>query len=203
MKEIILLTAMLLAMTSSVQAANRLTAVDNKTDNVDVFDLVISMENDIEVGGYDFHLYLPVGIALAYDEGNEDFLYELSDRHNKKHQLTIMYDETDDSYMFGVSDPSLHKIAVGSGKIIRLKLIVTDPELYGTRYGSIRNVWFAESGSSGVEVDDVEFEIHVAIHDVLQDSQESKFYNLQGQQVANGKLPRGVYVTEGKKIVKK
>lgn len=207
MKKIILLTAMLLAMTSSIQAENKLTASIEKNDDASLIELVISMQNDIEVGGYDFHLYLPIGIDLVYDSAEEEYIYVLSDRHNKKHQLTIKYDETDNSYMLGVADPSLHKIAVGNGEIIRLRLIVNDPTLSGIYDGSIRNIWFAEDGSNGVEVEDLHFGIPVAIHEVLGAHKATSYYNLAGQMVnhkfSNRKLQRGVYVTEGKKVIKK
>ena len=202
MRKTILLTAMLLAVVSSIQAANLLTVTTNPetVTKGSVFELIISMENEIEVSAYDFHLYLPVGIALVYDEEAEDYLYELSDRHNKKHQLTIKYDETDDSFMLGVSDPSLHKLTGNSGEIIRLKLMISDDAIPGVYDGGIKKIWFAESGNSGVEVEDVAFGISTGIHDVLESDNTLQYYNLNGQRVV--KLTKGVYVTKGKKIVK-
>ena len=52
--------------------------------------LVLSMENSINVAGWQVFLYLPEGVSLVYDEEKEDYIYELSSRHNKKHQLQIM-----------------------------------------------------------------------------------------------------------------
>jgi len=205
MKKVILLTAMLLATASSMQAENKLTASNVEIVKGDSAELVISMENDFEVGGYDFHLYLPMGIDLAYDQSEEDFLYELSNRHNKNHQLTIRYDETDNSYLLLVADPSLHKIKDYSGEIISLKLTTTNQVIPGTYQGSIQKIWFAENGSSGVEVEDVAFEIEVTnsvgISDILE-SDDAPWYNLSGMKVSRP-AAKGIYIRNGRKVVVK
>ena len=193
MRKTILLTAMLLAIAGGMQAANKLTVTTEPETVVSgvPFELVISMENDIDVSAYDFHLYLPPDARLVYDDAEEDFLYTLSDRHNRKHQLTIKYDATDDSFLLGVADPDLHMLKGNSGEVIRLTMIVAAEELPDIFYGSIRKVWFAESGSSGVEVEDVYFEIATAIHDVMQDAAAAPHYTPDGKRVA--KLTKGVY----------
>ena len=196
---------MLLATASSMQAENKLTASNVAIAKGELAELVISMENDIEVGGYDFHLYLPMGIDLVYDQSEEDYIYSLSDRHNKKHQLTIKYDETDNSYMMVVADPSLHKIEAGSGEVIFLQLTTTDAAILGTYQGSIQKIWFAENGSSGVEVEDVAFEIEVTnsvgISDILE-SGDAPWYNLSGMKVSHP-AAKGIYIRNGRKVVVK
>ena len=196
---------MLLAVAGSMQAENKLTASNVKLANGEPAELVISMENDIEVGAYDFHLYLPDGVALLYDEEDEDYVYELSSRHNKKHQLTIMYDETEGSFMLGVADPSLHTLKAGSGEVLRLELIATADAVPGKYEGSIKKIWFAESGSSGVDVADVAFSIEVdsavGIHDVSMNSNGTNYYTLTGLRIVAP--ARGVYIRNGKKVVKK
>lgn len=205
MKKVSLFTAILLATASGMQAENKLTASNVAIAKGEQAELVISMENDIEVGGYDFHLYLPMGIDLVYDQSEEDYIYSLSDRHNKKHQLTIKYDETDNSYMMVVADPSLHKIEAGSGEVIFLQLTTTDAAILGTYQGSIQKIWFAENGSSGVEVEDVAFEIEVTnsvgISDILE-SDDAPWYNLSGMKVSRP-AAKGIYIRNGRKVVVK
>ena len=205
MKKVILFMAMLLAIASGMQAGNKLTASNVAIAKGELAELVISMENDIEVGGYDFHLYLPMGIDLVYDQSEEDYIYSLSDRHNKKHQLTIKYDETDNSYMMVVADPSLHKIESGSGEVIFLQLTTTDAAILGTCRGSIQKIWFAENGSSGVEVEDVTFDIAVTTSvgiSGISESGDAPWYNLSGMKVSRP-AAKGIYIRNGRKVVVK
>ncbi len=206
MSKTILLTAMLLAMASSMQAENKLTASNVTVVKGEPSDLIISMDNDIEVGAYDFHLYLPEGVVLVFDAEEEDYVYELSSRHNKKHQLTVLYDETDGSFMCGVADPSLHKLQGNSGEVLRLQLAATADAVFGVYQGSIKKIWFAESGSSGVDVPDATFTVEitdaeVGIHDVYTDSSATAYYTLTGLRVVTP--ARGVYIRNGRKLMKK
>ena len=202
MKKTIAIVAVLLAMAGNTLAGNKLTAETVKKNAGETSELVISMENDIEVGAYDFHLYLPKGIALIYDEVEKDYLYELSSRHNKKHQATIMYDETDDSFMFGVADPSLHKLKDNSGEILRVQLMATEEVADGEQIGSIRKIWFAESGTSGVEVADVTFVIDAVngINDVLMDKDSSKYYTIDGRRIGKPSK-KGLYIKGNRKVI--
>lgn len=195
--------ALLLAIANGVHAENKLTASNVAIAKGEIAELVISMENDFEVRGYDFHLYLPLGIDLVYDQSEEDYLYRLSNRHNKNHQLTIRYDDTDNSYMMLVADPSLHKIKENSGEIIFLQLTTTNSTIPGTYQGSIQQIWFAENGSKGAEVENVTFEIEVTnsvgISDISGTS-DAPWYNISGMKI-NRPTMKGIYIQNGRKVV--
>lgn len=116
--------------------------------------LTVSMKNTQEAGGYSFDLLLPEGVALAKDNDG-DYIYELSDRHNR-HSETVNYQEATDVYSFAVLSLEGKAIRGSNGPIWTIRLKVDDTMLEGDYAVKIQNAKYSvTNGSSKVALPEV------------------------------------------------
>ena len=209
MKKLFTLFTMLVAMVCTASADNALSVSVNEGR------LIISMTNDITVTAYDFHLYLPEGAAIAqtWNEDDEEYVADVTmSRTKSDHGLTVKTDKTDGSFLFGVASPTSKTLKGNEGEILSIGLDLSKVA-DGTYACSIKTIWFAESGTSGVKPADVDFSIEVKDGKlagvgasgiegiILTDNNEGKLYNLAGQRVENAQ--KGIFIQNGKKVVVK
>jgi hypothetical protein len=157
MKKIISLVVLLVSMIGTASAENNLSTsiVDGR--------LSISMTNDVIITAYDFHLYLPEGATIAqkWNEDDEEWVNDVTvSRTKSDHALTLMTDKTDGSFLIGVASPTSKTIKDSSGEIINAGLDLTNVA-DGTYQCYLKKIWFAISGTQGVEVNDVAFTLEV------------------------------------------
>jgi len=191
MKKFFSIIALLVTMIGTASAGNNLSVacVDGR--------LSISMDNDVTVKAYDFHLYLPDGAAIGkyWDEDDEEYVTDVTlKRVVKAYQLTLMKDSKDGSFLFGVSCSDQTKsVKESSGEIMNMSLdlsTVSD----GKYNCALKTIWFAQSGSEGVAVDDVNFEIEVAdgklssVITGIEDVVAEKSFNADGKYLKDGKI---------------
>ena len=120
-------------------------------------ELVINCEfsND-NITLYQFDLYLPEGVTPAYDESEEDYIYELSSRHKKSHQLAL--NDLGSFYRVVVSSNTNKLIAAGSGELLRITVNVAS-SVSGTQQASIRNFFMYETDETEHPMSDVTFKM--------------------------------------------
>ncbi len=89
-------------------------------------DLVINLElTTSNITLYQFDLYLPDGVTWAYDEDEEDQMYDLSNRHKKDHVLAFnQLSDVSGHWRLICSSNTLKVIKTGSGALLTLTLNV-------------------------------------------------------------------------------
>ena len=117
-----LFICMLLAIAGNMWGENKLTVQPVEIAPGETAELIVSMENSDEIAAYDIFLDVPEGIVPVYDDEEEDYVYELSSRHNKKHVCTTGFNETESLYMFSVSHSKNTALTGNEGEVIRITL---------------------------------------------------------------------------------
>ena len=157
MKKIrLLFTLLLLAVIGTAQAES-ISVSDVSLTPGSQAELVINCEfsND-NITLYQFDLYLPEGVTPAYDESEEDYIYELSSRHKKSHQLAL--NDLGSFYRVVVSSNTNKLIAAGSGELLRITVNVAS-SVSGTQQASIRNFFMYETDETEHPMSDVTFKM--------------------------------------------
>ena len=118
---------------------------------------------DIVCNGYQFMLVLPEGVTLAYDEEEEDYVYELANRYSKKNKMEVEIEYyqngTYQLMCFSYSDQTL----TGSeGAVISMDLQIEPSVLPGNHEGRITDAVLSnnETGMSE-QMEDTHFTITV------------------------------------------
>ena len=109
--------------------------------------LTICMKNAQTTCGYSYELKLPEGVSLVKDTEN-DFLYELSSRHNG-HSATVNYNETTGVYSFAVLSLQSKEIKDNDGTIWTLYLKVANDVPVGNYAVKIQNAKYSLTSGSG------------------------------------------------------
>lgn len=193
MKKIISIIALLVAMIGTASASNTLSAASVEGR------LSVSMVNDVTVTAYDFHLYLPEGAAIGqkWNEDDEEYVNDVTmSRTKSDHALTLMKDSKDGSFLFGVASPTSKTLKNSDGEILSIALDLSKVS-DGTYNCSMKKIWFAESGTSGVAVDDVNFDIEVKDGALV-----SVITGIESVE-ADGMQADGKYLKAGHVIIKK
>lgn len=190
MKKILTIVVLLVSMICTASADNKLSAaiVDGR--------LSISMTNDVTVTAYDLHLYLPTGagIAQVWNEDDEEYVNDIKmGRTKSDHALTVMKDNSDDSYLLGVASPTIKTIKNNEGEILSIALNLSKVA-DGSYTCALKKIWLAfpetVGGVDGIELDNVEFPIDVkggAITGINGVGAEGSF-KLDGKYYKNGEI---------------
>lgn len=210
-----ILAAMLLFGGMVAQADNVMTAEDVIIQPGQDAQLRISLENDIEVAYFGFNLYLPEGISFLYDDDEEDYVYEYSDRvpttsKGKPRFKAEFTNAADGSLLCAFNSGTGGYILNGDrGEVISLTLHAEsniDEIIYEGKLGGGANVCISNAdGTQSVVLPEVPFSIivgqAVGIRNVNASGTDAPVYNLGGQRVESP--AKGIYVKNGQKVVKK
>ena len=163
---------------------------------------------------HQFILTLPQGIQLEQNaDGN--YSYEMSTRYADNHQLTIVRNTlSSESYSLVSASITGGTILPGNGQLLTLNAHVDEDLPEGYYEATLARIVFADTNATEFFLDDVRFNIFVTtaagIRPATVDEQPTNngIYNLQGQKVQSSKLkthssklPPGLYIINGKKVV--
>jgi len=166
--------------------------------------IVISATNDFHLGAWGFKLDLPEGTDLAYDDDEEDYVYERNTARIAK-KATIDIKKTATGYSFNIYGVEMK---LSEGEMLRLKLknpITGDAKFYAINFTDI-----GEDGKGTTSVyhkgnKDYEKILSLkadAINSIkAEETKSGAIYNLNGQRVS--KATKGIYVIDGKKYAVK
>ena len=113
-------------------------------DSGDQAELVINATlSNANITSYQFDIYLPEGISVAYDDDEEDYVYALSGRHKKDHTLSLQEHSDYGFWRFIVSSNSNKLIRSGEGELLTLTLQAS-PTASGTHTVQVKNIKMAE-----------------------------------------------------------
>lgn len=107
---------------------------------------------------YQFDLYLPAGIAPAYDEAKQDYDYELSSNHTSEHALQLK--DNGAYYRIVVASTSNQIMAPNKGMLLKLRLMATK-EAEGEAQGSIKGFSLFATDETEVAMTDATFKTNV------------------------------------------
>ena len=182
-------------------AANAQTATFEATgDGTDW--IVVSLANDFNCGAFGFKLDLPEGAKLAYDEDEEDYVYEKNTDRLKGSKWTVDLKNTATGYSINIYGST---VKLNSGEIIRFKL---DKPATGTAtFSGINFTDVGEDGKgltsiyhNGDKTATVTVDLKAtAINGISAEQTKSGvIYNMAGQRVS--KATKGIFVIDGKKV---
>lgn len=156
----VFITSLLLLTTISMSAEKVTVSVASEFEPGKTVDVTVSLENTNPVAGYKMNLSLPEGFSLVYDEDEEDYVYELSNRHKKKHSMTITQ-ATDGSWLFVVySTNSGDVLKENSGELftVQLKAAAT---VSSSQTASFKNIALSDADGHETAIDDVTFDLKI------------------------------------------
>lgn len=172
--------------------------------------LTCSMENSMEMAGWQMFLSLPEGIDIAFDEEEGERYYDdtvvLSSRHKRSHTCTVTQ-TADGGYLIMAYNPSKPTAITGnSGELVSITLQAA-ATYSGVGQAVIKNVAASDMFSVQTNMTD-NITVNIAeshssgISKVEGAAESQPAYNLQGVRVDPQKAGRGVYIQQGKKWVK-
>lgn len=209
----ILLCALLAIVGSTTAQTVKMSAEGEMTDvGVTVYvadktaDLTLSLENSMEIAGWQMYLYLPDGIEIAFEEVDGERSYDvvLSSRHKSSHVCTVT-ETADGGWLIQGYNPSKPTAINGnSGDLVTITLQAAN-NYSGWHTATIKGVAVAEMNSKQTDmVGEVIFlitEQTTDINAVTIDQPDNPLYNLGGQRVEHPS--KGIYVRNGKKEVRR
>lgn len=167
--------------------------------------IVVSLDNDFNCGAFGFTLELPAGAKLAYDEDDEDYVYEKNTNRLKGSKWNVSVIPTATAYSINIYGSTVKET---TGELVRFKL---DAPVTGTaKFSGINftNVGDDGKGTVSVYVNNdkntvVPIELSAdAINGISADATKSgAIFNMAGQRVS--KATKGIYVVDGKKVAVK
>lgn len=128
--KIMMLIALLTFVGRATAQTVKMTAEDVEIEAGKTAELKVSLENSMDIAGWQLYLYLPENIDIAYDEEDGERYYDntviLSSRHLRSHTCTITA-TADGGYLIMAYNPSKPtNIKDHSGEIVTIVLQATD-----------------------------------------------------------------------------
>lgn len=208
MKEKIIYSVMACLLGISTAMADKLIVPDVNIPRGGSIQVPVNYQFDAEGVniGFQFNFVLPEGITLVQDEDGDPWC-----EPNTSVLPTNKYSIIAANNGFGALPLKESSVIIGTeGTLITIGLQADESLAIGTELtGKVENIVLSAKDATGtperVELVDFTFKITVvggtSINDINQDGQNTDVYNLAGQRVA--KPVKGLYITEGKKIIKK
>jgi len=170
-------------------------------------DVTFAVENDTETKAalVEFFLYLPEGITVAYDLDEEDYIYEkVSTMLVKSHSVTVSK-RADGSFYVLVKNESGKEFKGTSGDYLTLTL-AADASFSGSAEATMTDIHLVKLDASKFQSStENKFTIGdpstVGIRGIYAEGEDAPLYNTAGQRVQ--KAHKGLYIQNGKKVVKK
>lgn len=172
-------------------------------------ELKVSLENSMEVAGWQLFLYLPEHIDIAFEEEDGERYYNntvvLSSRHLPSHTCTVTA-TTDGGYLIMGYNPSKPtNIKDYSGKLVSITLKASDA-FDGEHTGIIKKAAISDIYAVQANIEnDMIFQISVPITNGISnatgDSTEDTDYRINGQRAQ--KADKGVLIRNRQKHIVK
>ena len=208
------LTSMLLAVAGFAMADSWTVKVTpEKVTPGQEFKLSIDLQNEGEVCGYQFKIFLPSSVTWVGLE-DDDPEYELSDRHSaaqknyEKNFSVLPIDGVEGGYLaYTYATKSANILTGNSGEIVSITLKASDALADGDKI-SFKECETSNPESVSTRVADFDFVINgqVGIENMTPDmnkqAQNSAIFNALGQRVMTA-VKGGLYIVNGKKYMVK
>ena len=161
-------------------------------------------ETDVKPALAEFFLYLPEGITVAYDDDEEDYIYEkVSSMLIKSHSVTVTQ-RADSSWYIMVKNESGKEFKATSGEYLTLTLEAAST-FHGTEEARMTDIHLVKLDTSKFQSEtENSFYITtetVGINAINADGTNEPVYNTAGQRVRH--MGKGLFIQNGKKVVKK
>lgn len=204
-----LIALAVLPLTAAAQSQTKLTVDDFTINANETQTLTVNLENpDMTVTLVQFDLELPEGLSIPKDE-DEEYLIDMTSRASKKHTL----DYNDKNGRVLLSSSSNKTLSGQSGAIITID--ITAAATFETGTITLKNIEIVSPDNTAAnpvfsKPDDVVITIETSgITGVTMSNEyQGSIYTLQGVKVGENassfdSLEKGIYILNGKKIVKK
>lgn len=204
-----LIALAVLPLTAAAQSQTKLTVDDFTINANETQTLTVNLENpDMTVTLVQFDLELPEGLSIPKDE-DEEYLIDMTSRASKKHTL----DYNDKNGRVLLSSSSNKTLSGTSGAIITID--ITAAATFETGTITLKNIEIVSPDNTAAnpvfsKPDDVVITIETSgITGVTMSNEyQGSIYTLQGVKVGENassfdSLEKGIYILNGKKIVKK
>ena len=204
-----LITLAVLPLTAAAQSQTKLTVDDFTINANETQTLTVNLENpDMTVTLVQFDLELPEGLSIPKDEDDE-YLIDMTSRASKKHTL----DYNDKNGRVLLSSSSNKTLSGTSGAIITID--ITAAATFETGTITLKNIEIVSPDNTAAnpvfsKPDNVVINIDTSgIAGVTMSNEyQGSIYTLQGVKVGENassfdSLEKGIYILNGKKIVKK
>lgn len=167
--------------------------------------VVVSLENDFNCGAFGFKLDLPEGAKLAFDEEEEDYVYERNTERLSGKKWTVDVKETATGYSINIFGST---VKGNEGELIRFKL--ANP-ITGT--ATFKDINFTDVGEDGKGTTSVymnndktttlplELKADAIKAISVEETKSGVIYNVAGQRVS--KATKGIFIVDGKKVAVK
>ena len=211
-----LFAALLLMVAGNVMADNKVTCNDVTIKAGETAEVTISITSAEEgVRGWSFRMKLPDGVSMVYDEDEEDYVYEFSDRVPKNSKGAAKVDTniqgTDEEGVLMVSclGKKADNVLEGTEGEVMTITIQADANLESAvAEAALTNISLSNSDAVSLSVEKtynftvtIEGTVPVGIQEVEAANANAPIYNLGGQRVE--KTAKGLYIKNGKKVVVK
>lgn len=187
-----------------------LTAGDVEIEAGKTAELKVSLENSMDIAGWQLYLYLPEDIDIAYEEEDGERYYDntviLSSRHLRSHTCTITATADGGYLIMGYNPSKPTNIKEHSGEIVTIVLQASDT-FSGHQTGTIRNAAVSDINTVQTNIEgDVTFRIALpgeitGIYRIAADADNGPAYHVSGQRAK--KNDKGLLVKKGQKYVAK
>ena len=204
-----LIALAVLPLTAAAQSQTKLTVDDFTINANETQTLTVNLENpDMTVTLVQFDLELPEGLSIPKDEDDE-YLIDMTSRASKKHTL----DYNDKNGRVLLSSSSNKTLSGTSGAIITID--ITAAATFETGTITLKNIEIVSPDNTAAnpvfsKPDNVVINIDTSgIAGVTMSNEyQGSIYTLQGIKVGENassfdSLEKGIYILNGKKIVKK
>ena len=204
-----LIALAVLPLTAAAQSQTKLTVDDFTINANETQTLTVNLENpDMTVTLVQFDLELPEGLSIPKDEDDE-YLIDMTSRASKKHTL----DYNDKNGRVLLSSSSNKTLSGTSGAIITID--ITAAATFETGTITLKNIEIVSPDNTAAnpvfsKPDNVVINIDTSgIAGVTMSNEyQGSIYTLQGVKVGENassfdNLEKGIYIMNGKKVVKK
>ena len=189
----------------------KLTAGDVKIEAGKTAKLKVSMENSMDIAGWQLYLYLPENIDIAFEEEEGERYYDntviLSSRHLRSHTCTITATADGGYLIMGYNPSKPTNIKEHSGEIVTIVLQATDA-FSGHQTGTVKNAAVSDMNTVQTNVEnDVTFrvvlpdETPTGISGISADADGQPVYHISGQRAKT--TDSGLLIKRGQKYVTK
>jgi len=171
----------------------------------------VSLENSMDIAGWQLYLYLPENVDISYEEEEGERYYDntviLSSRHLRSHTCTITATADGGYLIMGYNPSKPTNIKEHSGEIVTIVLQATDT-FSGHQTGTIKNAAVSDINTVQTNVEgEVTFRIAfpgetpTGISGVTSNADGQPVYHVNGQRA--NKNDKGILVKKGQKYVAK
>lgn len=188
-----------------------LTAEDVEIEAGKTAELKVSLENSMDIAGWQLYLYLPENVDISYEEEEGERYYDntviLSSRHLRSHTCTITATADGGYLIMGYNPSKPTNIKEHGGEIVTIVLQATDA-FSGHQSGKIKNAAVSDINTVQTNVEgEVTFRIALpgetptGISGVTSNADDQPVYHVNGQRA--NKNDKGILVKKGQKYVAK